>query len=122
MNVRCLESDEVGAVLLHLVDEQSELDESLGKTFEAARAWELQLVCHNIFVARHINAEDRGSEKIDRLYAIGEEIALEPQEGGVDLVEYLLRHERNPEETLDEALVLIQERLSAHNYERAIRY
>ena len=122
MNVRCLTPDEVGAVLLHLVDERAELDEKLSRVLEEARAWELRVVCHNLFVARHIKAEERGFEKIERLYAIGEEIELELQEGGADLVEYLLQHERNPEETLAEALVVIQEGLSAHDYKKALRY
>lgn len=122
MNVRCLSSGEVGAVLLQFVDGQAEVEENLGNLLADARAWELLVVCYNLFVARHITAKDRGFEKIARLYAAGEDLWLELQEGGVELVEYLLQHERNPEETLDEALVLIQEGLSSHDYERAIRY
>lgn len=122
MNARCLMPDEVGAVLLNWVGAQNELDEELSKVLEQAQAWELRIVCHTLFVARHIKVEELGLEKIERLYAVGEEIALELQEGGVELVEYLLQHERNPEETLAEALVIIQEGLSTHDYKKAIRY
>lgn len=122
MNTRCLMPDEVGAVLLHLVDVQDKVDDALSKTLEQAQMWEQRIVCYTLFVARHIKTEERGFEKIERLYAVGEEIALELQEGGVDLVEYLLQHERNPEETLAEALVIIQEGLSGYDYKRAIRY
>lgn len=122
MNVQCLTSDEVGALLQYLLDEKTEINNSLNKAFQAARAWELCIVCHNLFVARHLDVTQRGCDKIERFYSVDSEIAIDIQEGSIEFVEYLLQHERNYEETLDEAIILIQEGLSNHEYKKVIRY
>jgi len=122
MDTQCLTSADVSVVLQHLIDDSVPLEESLHQALEDARCWDLQLVCHNLFVARHIHANERGFDKIDRLYAADEEMALQTQELGLDLIEYLLLHERNPEEDLDEAMIAIQENMSRHSYARALRY
>ena len=122
MTTQCLTSADVRLVLCRLVDDQVEFGTELTDLYAGAQVWSVRIVCHNLFVARHIAASDMGMAKVARLYAAGEEMAIEPEEGGASLVEYMLRHERNADETLDEALVAIEAGLKAHNYERAIRY
>lgn len=122
MNIRCLTSIEVKLLLAHLEDEEICLKGDLANQIDAAKEWEFQIVCHNLFVARHIDAEEGGLEKIARIYTVEEEMFLELQEGGDTFVEYLLRHTRLANETLDEALITIQEGLSKCDYEKALRY
>lgn len=122
MIYRCLTSSEVGLLLCHLVADGSNLEGDLAMTIEAARCWQVMVVCHNLFVARYVDADAQGSKKIKRIYSLEEEIAIEIQEGGDQFVEYLLRHVRLPSETLDEALMAIQEDLSEYNYAKALCY
>ena len=121
MNARCLSAVEVGLLLAHL-SERGSVDEEFAEALEAAKDWELCLVCHNLFIARHVVNSTAGLDLIARVYAAEDEMALELQEGGDLFVEYLLRHQRVSSETLDDALVSIQDGLSNYSYEKALRY
>ena len=122
MNTRCLTYQEVCALLQHLVDKQPISDQYLADIIESARNGESSIVCHTLFVAWHITTSERGHDKLNALYSMTQESTLDLQDGGEKSIEYLLHHKRNPEETLEEALVLIQERLNTHDYKHAIRY
>lgn len=122
MNVKCLTSNEVKLLLAYIVEQPGCNEKEFTKVFEASKAWESWIVCLSLFVARHIDADIGGLEKIARIYALQEEIAIELQEGGDAFIEYLLRHLRLPNETLDDALIVNQEGFSKHDYEQALRY
>lgn len=113
---------EVAKFLSSLVDEGDCLDNNLTLMIEMAKSWEILLVCHNIFVARHIDKNTNGEKKIEIIYGLNDVLAFEIQEGGDRFVNYLLRHQRSATQTLDEALVEIQEGLSEYDYAKAIRY
>lgn len=120
--VHCLSSREVGLFLAHLVDARCSLEEYMARSLEAARCWELRIVCYSVFIARHLGTDAGDMEKIERVYAANGEMDIHLQEGGDDFVEYLLRNIRAPGETLDDALIAIQEGLSGFDYEKTLRY
>ena len=122
MKYRCLASDEVARLLSYMVTDGAKLEGDLATIMDAAQCWEEYLVCHSLFVARHIRADDRGVEKIGMAYELEEAFAFEVQEGGDELVDYMLHHQREPGESLEDALIAIQEGLSSHDYARALRY
>lgn len=121
MNVHCLSPSEVKSLLLYL-DGMDDPEKTLLFIIDAAYKWQLHVICFSLFAARYLNLSDRGLERLKQIYLASEESAIGISEGGVDFVEYLLRSERNPDETLDEALVTILQRLSAHDYTRTLRY
>ena len=122
MKYHCLTALEVARFLSSLVDEEDCLDANLTLMIGLAKSWDILLVCHNIFVARHINKGTHGEKKIEQVYALTDVLAFEIQEGGDQFVNYLLRHQRSATQTLDDALVEIQKGLSGHDYARALRY
>lgn len=121
MNVRCLSSNEV-SLLVNIGGQSSVLDGELDRVVEAARAWEVRLICQSLFLARHLSTGETGVINISRIYGLGSDMAMEIEEGGTTLVEYLLRHVRDASESLDDALIAITEGFWAHDYERALRY
>jgi hypothetical protein len=122
MNVRCLTSNEVSLLLNHLAGQPNGIEGELAKVVEGARSWELRVICQSLFLARHLGADGAGLVKIDRIYRMGCEMAMEVEEGSTTLVEYLLRHVRDASESLDDALITIAEGFWEHDYERALRY
>lgn len=122
MRCHCLTASEVAGFLSSLVGEGNCLDADMTLMIEYAKSWDILLVCHNIFVARHINKDTHGGKKIEQVYALVDALAFEIQEGGDQFVNYLLRHKRSATQTLDDALVEIQKGLSEYDYAKAIRY
>ena len=122
MKCHCLTVLEVAKFLSYLVEEGDYLDTNLTLMIELARGWEILLVCHNIFVARHIDKDTKGEKKIEKIYGLNDILAFEIQEGGDQFVDYLLHHQRSEFQTLDDALVEIQEGLSGFDYAKSLRY
>lgn len=122
MIVRCLTSNEISQLLAHLGDPSQELDVDLAKIVELARSWEFNMICQSLFVARHLCADITDPEKIDRMYNMEHEMAMQMEEGNSNIVDYLLRHARDASESLDDALIALTEGFWEHNYERALRY
>ncbi len=122
MKCHCLTASEIANLLSSLVDEGDYLDANLTLMIELAKSWEILLVCHNLFVARHIDKSTHGEMKIEQIYSLTDVHAFEIQEGGDQFVNYLLRHQRSEAQSLDEALVEIQKGLSEHDYAKALRY
>ena len=122
MQYRCLTSKQVDRLLTHLITEGDELEGELASLLDAAACWEFCLVCHSLFLARYVRAGESGAEKVREAYELQEVIAFEIQEGGDLFVNYMLRHQRAPGESFDEALIEIQEGLSRRDYARAVRY
>ena len=60
--------------------------------------------------------------KIDVLYSMSDEFWFEMQEGNEQFIEFLLNHLRNKDDSLEDSLIEIQNRLSEHNYEKTLRY
>lgn len=50
------------------------------------------------------------------------ELCFEIQEGDEQFIEYLLRHLRNSDESLEATLIELQNGLSEYRYEKALRY
>lgn len=122
MNILCLTSTDVGNLLRHILDNKFELHEVLVNDLEAARSWDLCIVLHNLFVARHLISSNDGLKKLEILYTLKDEMALEPQEANLEFIDYMLHHIRKFDESMDEMLVRLQEELSDYNYDRSIRY
>ena len=53
---------------------------------------------------------------------MNDELFFEIQETDHHFVEFLLGEIRNPDESLEEALIEIQNRLSSYDYEKSLRY
>lgn len=113
---------EVRKFLSSFVDEKDTLDDHLTLMIESAKNWDILLVCHNIFVARHINKDVHGEKKIEQVYALTDVHAFEIQEGGDQFVNYLIQHQRSTTQTLDDALIEIQNGLSEYDYAKTLRY
>ena len=122
MIVKCLTSNEVRALLAHLVDRQHGIDKGLAESIDAAKSWCLSLICHNLFIARDVDVGQRGLTKIDYVYTARDEMALEIEEGGDLYVEFLLRNIREDGATLEDVLISVQEGFADHNYGKTLRY
>ncbi len=98
----------------------------LALELEEARCWVTKLTCLALLFARIMERDKLSPEalkkKIAVLYSMSDEFWFEIQEGNDVFVEYLLNHLRENEDTLEDTLVEIQNRLSEYNYEKTICY
>ena len=121
MKYYCLTAQEIKYFLSYYLEKIECPDSNLNLMIELAKGWEITLICLNIFVARYIDILNDGDRRLELLYEL-EHLSLEIQEGGQCFVEYMLHHQRNSNQTLDDAMIEIQTGLSGHNYERTLRY
>ncbi len=98
----------------------------LSLEIEEAQCWTTRIVCIALFFARVLERGkttiDEQKRRIEALYTMEDELCFEIQEGDDQFIEYLLRHLRNPDDSLESALIELQNGLSNYRYEKALRY
>ena len=126
MRSYCLNVEETAQILIWREDSASFAGKELSQEIEEAQCWTTLIVCITLFFARVLERGDITIEeqkrKMERLYAMEDELCFEIQEGDDQFIEYLLRHLRNPGDKLDSALIELQNGLSDFSYEKALRY
>jgi len=126
MRSYCLNVDETAQILKWRERGTPVACEELSLEIEEARCWTTRIVCIALFFARVLEREattiDTQKSRIEMLYAIEDELCFEVQEGDDQFIEYLLRHLRNPGDSLEAALIELQTGLSNHRYEKTLRY
>jgi hypothetical protein len=123
----CLNKEELKIVIeykngkIGLID-----DEQLRIWLEGAESWQDEVCCLNYIFSQIIDREhQRGTncnELIELLYKLGEEMFFTIQEIDYKYISELLRNVRRIELTLEEELILLQNKIGEHQYEHVIRY
>ena len=122
----CLSVDEIFNILKSReLGESNECRELALEIYEA-KCWNTRIICIALFFARILERDKISVQalkrKIDVLYSMSDEFWFEMQEGNEQFVEFLLNHLRNKDDSLEDSLIEIQNRLSEHNYEKTLRY
>ncbi len=93
---------------------------------EDAESWTTRIICIALFFARILEREkpniNTQKNMINILFKMEEELFFEVQGGDDEFVDFLLRHLRNPDESLEASIIELQNRLSEYSYEKALRY
>ena len=122
----CLNVDEIAKILRWRECGEPVAYEELSLEIEEAQCWTTRIVCIALFFARVLERKettiDAKKSRIELLYAMKNEFCFEIQEGDEQFIEYLLRHLRNPDESLEATLIELQNGLSEYRYEKALRY
>ena len=122
----CLNVNETAQILKWRDCDKTELSKELSLALEEAQCWTSRITCITLFLARILEREksalDEPKNKIAKIYAMNDELFFEIQETDHHFVEFLLGEIRNPDESLEEALIEIQNRLSGYDYEKSLRY
>ncbi|MFZ2808687.1 MAG: hypothetical protein WAZ60_20060 [Desulfosalsimonadaceae bacterium] len=122
----CLNADEVFNIL-----KWRELGvpiecEEMALKIDGAKCWTTRIVCISLFFARILEKDKISAQALKKriavFYSMGDELWVEMQEGNFHFIEYLLKHLRNKDDSLEESLIEIQNRLSEYNYEKTVRY
>ena len=122
----CLNVDEIAKILRWRECGEPVAYEKLSVEIEEAQCWTTRIICIALFFARVLErketAIDAKKSSIEMLYAMQDELCFEIQEGDEQFIEYLLRHLRNPDESLEATLIELQNGLSEYRYEKTLRY
>lgn len=126
MRAYCLNVEETSQILKWRECGEPTTIKELSLEIEEARCWTTRIICIALFFARVLEQGeptiDEKKRKIEVLYAMEGELYLEIQEGDDQFIEYLLRHLRNPGDSLESILIELQNGLSGYRYEKALRY
>lgn len=121
----CLRVDEIG-LILKWPDCKTGICKELAYELDEALCWNSKIICLALFVARLMLrgqiSMDEQKNIINKIYMMGDQVYFEIQEVDCHFVDYLLRHIRGSNDSLEDILIEIQNRLSSHYYEKAIRY
>lgn len=122
----CLSKQELTEIIDHIVYKKTMNDDELKTLFECAQCWQDQLICLSYLLSMILEKKQKdGGDRqrvIDKIYRLPDELFLFIQEFDSDFVHYMLRHTRNNSLSLEEDLVLLQNELAEHRYDKAIRY
>lgn len=126
MRTYCLKTEEIYQILNWRDCEESLECEELSLEIAQACCWNSKIICIALFFARLLEREqttiDAKKSIIEKIYTMDDVLYFEIQEGDHQFVEYLLKHIRNPNESLEATLIELQNGLSEYNYEKALRY
>jgi hypothetical protein len=122
----CLSVDEIGQILKWHDCKETGICNELACELDEALCWNSKIICLALFVARLMLrgqiSMDEQKNIIDIIYTMGDQLYFEIQEVDHNFVDYLLRHIRDSNDSLEDTLIEIQNRLSGYDYEKAIRY
>jgi hypothetical protein len=122
----CLNVDEIDQILQWYDDRETGICKKLAGELDEALCWNSKIICLALFVARLLNRGQMSINEhkiiIDKIHKIGEQLYFEIQEVDYNYVDYLLRHIRDSNDSLEETLIKIQDRLSSYHYEKDLRY
>lgn len=122
----CLSVEETDQILKWWDCKETAICKELAFEIDEAQCWNSRIICLALFVARLMQrAQTSIGEKkniLEKIYTMGDQLYLEIQEGDHHFIDYLLRHIRNPKDSLEDTLIEIQNGLSKYYYEKAIRY
>jgi hypothetical protein len=119
LDCHCLCCSDVEELLRCLV-EGLKLGGSVGEVMDRAASWETKAVCLSFFIARYLASN--GCEKISLVYGLEESHNFEIEESDESFVDYMLRHQRDSSESLEDALIALQDGIGRKCYEKALRY
>lgn len=121
----CLSKNELLNFIDHIIN-KTEINEETRTQVESAKNWHDQLICLSYFLSIILERKKQDGEDcqkiIDEIYQQPEELFLSIQEFDSDFVHYIIRHTRNRSLSLEDDLILLQNDLAEHLYDKAIRY
>ena len=122
----CLNRLELTEIIDHIVNKKTMNDDELKELFESAQYWQDQLICLSYLLSIILERKQKDGENcqkvIDEIYRLPDELFIFIQEFDSDFVDYMLRHTRNSSLSLVDDLVLLQNNMAKHLYDKTIRY
>ena len=120
-----LNTDEIDQLIQWKKNSEAITSKELKLALDEAQGWETQVACLALLFARVLERNPKGSfaekqQQIEMLYSLQDEICFDIEEGDECFTGYLLGHLRNPDDSLEEALVDLLNRYRGKDYEHAL--
>lgn len=121
----CLNSAEISDLVRFVETGVVTEDINLMAHITQAQMWQERLVCLTLLFARVLekNRDEVGKPErmLKALFSVNEEMYLDVQECGADLVDYILRNVRDSKSPFEESLIELQNGYSEHRYDKTLR-
>lgn len=101
-------------------------DSSFAAEIQESSCWDSKITCITLLLSRILEQGEKTSvvkkDIIEKIYTMDQILYFEIQEGDYRFIEFLLSHLRNPEQSLENDLITLQNNLSEYNYANSLRY
>lgn len=124
MNHSCLNTDQLRLLIKSLSDSLEPDDHELGMLFANCRDWSHEISVLTYLLTRCIDkfSDQEHHEILDLFYKLPDLMYINIQELDRSFVEFMLKHQRDRDETMEEQLIQLQRLLREYNYHEQIRY
>lgn len=124
----CLTLDEINEILQWKSRGKSLINHDLSLIIDEAKVWDTRILHLNILFARlldrnDVSVIDEKYNNIEIIYKLSnqDEFYFEIEELSEKFIEYMLRHPRNKDNILEDALVELLHNFISRDYEKALR-
>lgn len=122
----CLDKEELRQLIEYKIDGVAIEDELLKIIVGNAESWIDDLCCLNYLFSHLLDKMVRDGKEghglIKTLYEFEEIMFLKIEEMGHNYIRYMLKNLRNPGLSLEDELVMLQNKIGGYRYESTIRY
>lgn len=122
----CLSRNELKCLIESKISNETIEDDELRLWVDNACYWQDEIAAFNYFLSKILERKLKDGHDcmklIDIFYMLEEEMAFNVQEFSRDFIDYMLRNIRDPNLSLEEDLIRLQDSLSEHSYHGTLRY
>lgn len=122
----CLSKDQISEVIGQLIEGRSAENTELQALIESAQCWEDELVCLSYLLTMVLEKREKkghnSRQLLESVYALTESVFMTMEEFSPYFLDYLLSNVRNRALSLEEELVLMQNKIREHRFDGTIRF